>query len=49
MEKQNKLHRYVLCEELFEQSYFDKSVDLRRRLMNSKDEFTFSFAFFYNL
>ena len=46
MEKQNKSHRYALCEELF-QSYFDKSVDLRRRLI--KDELMFSFAFFCNL
>ena len=29
----------ALGEEHFEQSCFDISVDLRRRLMNSKDEF----------
>ena len=35
----------ALGEEHFEQSCFDISVDLRRRLMNSKDEFMFYFVF----
>ena len=29
----------ALCKEHFEESWFNKSVDLKRRLMNSKDEF----------
>ena len=35
----------ALCEEHFEESCFDKSVDLWRRLMNSKDELKFNFVF----
>ena len=34
-----------LCEEHFEESCFIKSVDLKRRLVNSKDEFIFNFVF----
>ena len=35
----------ALCEEHFEESCFDKSIDVRRKLMNSKDEFKFDFVF----
>lgn len=35
----------ALCEEQFEETCFDKSVDLRRRLINSNDEFKFDFVF----
>ena len=33
------------CEEHFEESYFSKSVDIGRRLMNSKDKFMSNLAF----
>ena len=33
----------ALCEEHFDESCFGKSGDLRRRLINSKDEFKFNF------
>ena len=35
----------ALCKKHFHESYFDKCVNLRRRQMNSKDEFMFNFAF----
>ena len=35
----------LLCEEHFEEFYFSKSVDIGRRLMNSKDKFMSNLAF----
>ena len=35
----------ALCEELIEEACFNKSVDLRRRLMNSNDAFMSNFIF----
>ena len=40
-----RITRIALCEEHFEESCFGKSGDLRRRLINSKDEFKFNFIF----
>ena len=39
----------ALCEEYFQEPCFSKSVDLRRRLMNSKDEFMFNFDFLFSM